>query len=393
MTLSYWQDVARPSSLHVDVAVVGGGLIGCATAYWLHVMAPGLKVAVLESGRLASGMSGRSAGLLLPGVLYDYLASDQTFDGRRARQRWQFMEENLKLLTTELDPGECGLEQRGVITVLGRGREEALLQRTVSRMRSDGVPVAPLTPEQTNERLGAEELGAGLYVPSGAVVDPVRLIRQLARQSAADVLEHHPVQHVYPTDDGAVLETPERRVVARKLVLAVGGDLTNLYPALKRYVRPIRGQMLATEPASSRWMPTPAYLHDPAYFLRQLADGTLMVGESYSRNRHVESEVDATTPAVQARLERHLHRHYPRARGLAIRRRWSGIMGCSPDRLPVVGRVPDVDGSYWAGGFTGEGLGYGMRLGQLLAELLTGTTHPEGFDTFSEDRFDPVPAH
>lgn len=67
-------------------------------------------------------------------------------------------------------------------------------------------------------------------------------------------------------------------------------------------------------------------------------------------------------------------------------------MSCSPDRLPVVGQVPDVEDSFWATGFTGEGLGYGMRLGQLLAELLTGTARPEGFDMFSEDRFDPVPA-
>jgi len=57
-------------------------------------------------------------------------------------------------------------------------------------------------------------------------------------------------------------------------------------------------------------------------------------------------------------------------------------MGFSPDGLPVVDQVPGLAGSYWAAGFTGHGMGYGFRMGRLLAELLLGR-RPEGYDLFA----------
>ncbi|MEO1077838.1 MAG: FAD-dependent oxidoreductase, partial [Bacteroidota bacterium] len=60
-TISLWQAHASSESPSdslpevVDVAVVGGGVAGCAVAYWLRQHAPGLRVALVERGALASG--------------------------------------------------------------------------------------------------------------------------------------------------------------------------------------------------------------------------------------------------------------------------------------------------------------------------------------------------
>lgn len=63
-------------------------------------------------------------------------------------------------------------------------------------------------------------------------------------------------------------------------------------------------------------------------------------------------------------------------------------MAFSPDGLPVVGPVPDHPEGVFATGFTGHGMGYGFRMGRLLAELVRGTDRPKWFDLFAASRFE-----
>src|SRR5690625_7913728 len=112
--------------------------------------------------------------------------------------------------------------------------------------------------------------------------------------------------------------------------------------------------MLATEPASLRCLQLPAYSHEGFYYVRQRADGVVLVGGA--RHLHMLEErgyAEQTTPALQADLERFIHQHFPQTRGLAVARRWSGVMGCSPDGLPGVGGVRHLSGGYCAERCTG----------------------------------------
>jgi gamma-glutamylputrescine oxidase len=185
-----------------------------------------------------------------------------------------------------------------------------------------------------------------------------------------------------------VLDTPVREVHAGQVVLALNAYLPRLLPSLRRYVKPIRAQMLSTAPLPPPWIHLPAYTHEGFYYFRQCPDGTILLGGA--RHLHLREEagyVDETTPALQADLEEYLRVHFPRAAGATIRSRWSGVMGYSPDFLPVVGTVPGIDGSYWVTGFSGHGLGYGFRFGRLMAELTLGVPHVEGFALFAAQRF------
>ena len=64
MTLSVWLD-NTPDKVQeeVDIVIIGGGIVGCGAAYWLS-RRKGLKVMLLESGRIAGGASGRNAEVL-----------------------------------------------------------------------------------------------------------------------------------------------------------------------------------------------------------------------------------------------------------------------------------------------------------------------------------------
>ena len=63
-------------------------------------------------------------------------------------------------------------------------------------------------------------------------------------------------------------------------------------------------------------------------------------------------------------------------------------MGFSPDGRPVVGRVPEHPEGVFATGFTGHGMGYGFRMGRLLADLVWANETPEALDLFAASRFE-----
>jgi glycine/D-amino acid oxidase-like deaminating enzyme len=231
-----------------------------------------------------------------------------------------------------------------------------------------------------------------LYLPSGAQLNPVLLVRHIAEESGANLLEHHPVLGIQRLRGQACIETRQRRIRAGQVVLALNAYLPQLYPSLKQYVRPVRAQMLASEPMPPRWLHVPAYTHEGYFYIRQTPDGSLLLGGARHLHRRTEmGYADITTPALQADLEQYMHTHFPQTRHLPVQRRWSGVMGFTPDGLPSFGAVPEQPGSLWAAGFNGHGMGYGFRFGRMLAELTLGYPRPDGADLFDAARFKPPP--
>lgn len=393
MTQSIWQRLTLEPEISCDVAIVGGGIIGCSTAYWLRQREPALQVCVVEAGRLAQGASGRNAGFLLQGTSTDYLSDIQRYGPKTARRLGYFTKENRRLIGSVLRHRAFQLEESGSLTVAGSREEDARLQGSVSRMRADGFPVAYISPTEVNQRLMSQGFGGGLFVSSGAMLQPVGLVRHIAERSGAQVLEQHRVLELCPSRGRIVVETGRRRIIASQVVLALNAYLPLLLPELSRFVRPVRAQMLCTAPLAERWLKIPIYSHEGYFYLRQLRDGTLVLGGGRHLHRDEERGYeDRTTAALQQDLEDYLHQHFPQTKDLPVRHRWSGVMGFSPDQLPVWGPVPELTGSFWAAGFTGHGMGYGFRFGQLLADITLGTTSGEFQRIFSQERFSAVPA-
>ncbi len=388
MTASIWQQAHRRRSISYDVAIVGGGIVGCATAYWLHQCDPALRIAILEAGSLGDGASGRNAGFVLLGTHQDYLTAIRSYGERIAHRLWQFTRENRRLLA-DLNGAAFDWKEQGTLTVAGDDEEDDRLRRALPYMRAAGIPVVYLGPSETSQRLNSHEFQGSLYVTSGAAIDPLRLVRHLAAESQADVLSHHRVTRMRQSAPGVEIQTPRIRIRAEQAVLAAGAYAPRIVPALQSYVRPVRAQMLATHATSDQRIPMPVYSHRGDYYIRQLGDGTILAGGG--RQNHRDTEVgyeDATTPAVQADIERYLHTHFPWTTSLRVQSRWSGTMGFSPDERPVVGIVPNMPAAVFATGFTGHGMGFGMRMGQLLAKTLRSDPRPKAFDLFAATRFE-----
>ena len=389
-TASPWQ---HPIEARADIVIVGGGIIGAATAFWLGRLAPERRALLLEARHMAHGASGRNAGFLLLGTHSDYASAVDTYGRDRAQRIWQFTRETYRHILDDVDNGQIGLETRGSVIAAGTAEEAERLRRSHHLLGEDGVESHWLESADAENETGLRGMHGALIVPEGGAIDPVRLVRQLVVASGTRVREGVAVGTIERAGEGTRLRLRAGgSLVADRVLLAPGPRLPELVPELADVVRPIRAQMLATA-SLPRLLSRPVYSHEGYFYLRQREDGRLFLGGARHLHRAEEvGFVDATTKALQADLERYLHQHVPGAQGAAIERRWSGIMGFSPNGLPILGDVPGVPGALYATGFTGHGMGYGVRFGLLAARRLLGLAD-EADDLFGDAaNLNPVPS-
>ncbi|MEM1270294.1 MAG: FAD-binding oxidoreductase, partial [Bacteroidota bacterium] len=318
-TTSIWQSevpplgVSRELPASADVVVVGAGLLGVSTAYWLKREDPNLDVVLLDAERVAHGASGRNAGFLLQGSASDARTDLERYGAKRMRRLWQLTRENAELIASELDPAAFDHRTRGSFTVAGDADEESRLRESGPLLHAFGVSATFLPADDLNRRLGSRQFYGGLWMPDNAEGHPAKLVRHIAERSSTAIVEDCRVLDIRPAGSSLVASTESgASIEAPRVVLAMNAYLPNVSPEFADTVRPVRAQMLSTEPVSLDRLPAPIYSHEGYFYLRQRADGRLVLGGARHLHRHEEvGYADTTTPALQADLEAYLAMHFP----------------------------------------------------------------------------------
>ncbi len=370
MTISHWHKGELGHGLTCDVAVVGGGIIGCSTAYWLKKCMPDKRVALIEAETLGYGATGRNAGFLLQGAAVDYVTDIERYGERRAALLWDFTLENRRLIEAELGPDRIALQSGGSLILAGSTEENQRLRETALLLQQKGEQVEYWDGDAVRKEIRGAGFDGGLMISSGARLNSMKLIREIAGRSGAVILEGHPVHEVESHQGGCIIHTSRREIHTEQVVLCMNAFLPQLMPEIATYVRPVRAQMLATD-AQPHWLNYPVYSHEGYYYIRQLDSGEILLGGA--RHLFVEEEVgyeDQTTPHLQEALLAYLAQHFSHLPAVSVRTRWSGVMGFTEDGLPIFAPLAGKSGCYWAAGFNGHGMGYGFRFGKLIAESL-----------------------
>ncbi|MFK7846098.1 MAG: NAD(P)/FAD-dependent oxidoreductase [Rhodothermales bacterium] len=380
MTLSHWQRSEQGTSVNCDIAVVGGGIVGTSSAYWIKKLGRQKRIALVEAKTIGYGASGRNAGFLLQGAAVDYATDIEKYGIENARLLWSFSQENRDLIASELDPAKIRFEGGGSLILAGSDAEDARLQKSAALLQGLGKNVTYWSAQEIRQKVKGDGFEGGLYVGSGARVHSQKLVREIAGLSGAIILENHPVFAVEQHAQGVKLITPSRTIIAEQVIFCLNAYLPQLFPETSAYVRPVRAQMLATNPQPN-WLDYPVYSHEGFYYVRQLKTGAILVGGA--RHLFAEEEVgyeDLTTSGLQGALKDYLMRSFPHLGNIISDYAWSGTMGFTSDGLPVISPLSSLPGCYWAAGFNGHGMGYGFRFGKLVAEVLN-------------DRIDEDPYH
>ena len=95
MSVSVWNDKNKGKKEY-DAVIIGGGIAGVSSAYWLKKKDPSLSIAILEKHKLASGATGRNAGFITCGSVEHFNRLVSSYGKLGAQEIWNFSEENLK---------------------------------------------------------------------------------------------------------------------------------------------------------------------------------------------------------------------------------------------------------------------------------------------------------
>ena len=180
---SFWarsQAPLNPSlteDLTVDVAIVGGGLTGLSSAYYLRELAPEQSVAVLEAKGCGNGASGRNGAMVLTMTADRFMnfRDDPQID----KQIYALTAANVRALA-ELSAStgiECDLDLVGTLQVCNSMADAEAARAYVQRAQSIGMPVEYWDEGRLQTAVGSEAYHGGFYDPCGGHVHPMKLVR------------------------------------------------------------------------------------------------------------------------------------------------------------------------------------------------------------------------
>jgi glycine/D-amino acid oxidase-like deaminating enzyme len=386
--LSFWHDslgadalVPRPAldgSTDADIAIVGGGLTGLWTAWYLLERDPGIRITILEKEVAGFGASGRNGGwcsALFPkstAALERRYGRDAALDQRRA----------MIATVDEVDRAaqaagvDCDYARGGTIAYARSPLQWRSAQAEVEEAADYGVDRLELWGPERVAAAGA--LGAS-WDPACARIHPAKLVRGLA-----DAVERRGVRIAEQTEvvrvDPGRVETARGTVTADRIVVATEGYTATLRQAHRRLL-PIYSLMIATDPLPDALWDELGIAHGQTFtdyrhlliYGQRTADNRFAFGGRGARYHWGSNlrESYERVPRVFERLRRTLRELFPAIGNVAITHSWGGPLGIPRDWHASANYDPATRIG-WAGGYVGDGLSTTNLAGRTLADLLTG---------------------
>ena len=321
---------------------------------------------VYEARQVASGASGRNGGFALRGGAMSYANARERLGAEAAKAYWRLTERYVDRM--EVLAGDA-LRRVGSLR-LADDEEFDDLRAEYEALREDGLDAEWL------DRLGPplDRLYRGaIRHPRDGSLQPARWVRRLAARAVAAGAKIVEESRVESLDD----------LDADRIVIATDGYTSGLVPELDKAIRPVRGQVIATEPIGQTLYPCPHYARRGFDYWQQTPDTRLFLGGRRDKTPNLEYTNDeATTTLIQEELRAfagELLGESPQ-----VSHGWAGIFGVTEDDLPLVGQVPGRDGVWVSAGYSGHGNVLGLACGELVGEAVLGRRKPE------LDLFDPA---
>jgi len=363
---------------HVQVAVLGGGFAGLATARGLQERGIA-SVAVLEAQTIGHGASGRNGGFVFGGYSRDAADLVSDLGLPTAREFYAHSREAVALIRSRIDRHAiaCDRQEGGALLVnwfRNSPHAERRLHDQARWLRENfGVVWDEIEPAQVREWLDTERYGGALLERDAFHFHPLKYSLGLARvieQAGGQVHEHSAVTAIDEAEGGGfVLRTAQDGTIrAEQVVVAGGAYLKALLPALTGARLPIATYVIATEPlpADLRPMRTPAAVYDTRFafdYYRALSDHRLLWGGRISIQEREPERIAELLRADMLKV-------FPQLAKVRIDHAWGGLMSYARHKMPQVGRL--APGLWFAQAFGGHGVAPTTAAGEWLADAISG---------------------
>ena len=375
-----------------DVVVIGGGIVGSASAYFLAKK--GFNVMLLEKNDIASGASGHNAGYVWTHT-------------RKPGPELALVNETNKMLPhlpEELDY-DFELRQTGGMIFFKTEDQAQVMKEFVDQRNKDGVTMKLLDKLEAREMapvLSDDVLGA-TFCPLDSLINPTlypQAFVHAARRLKARIRTGTKVISINTENDRVTgVKTTEGDIKSKFVVLAAGAWMTELVEKLGLTIPvfPMRLQMISTVPLEERllerclygpvsakqykmFQDLPSYKDDAfnadyewRYEMLILHGSNQMKSGHYIFGMPMDYPGMVTTPdtkGIGLSMEA-MHEDFPLLRSASFERAWASLLPFTIDSLPIIDFVPEFEGLFVNNGHP-FGNGGGPISGLLTAEMIAG---------------------
>ena len=368
-----------------DVAIIGGGLIGCASAYYLSLA--GANIILVERDRINHGASSQNSGSLHFQLEHRLISEKEGLSAKLehhvaltklAIEHWRNIEAELDTdLEVVMNGGLMVAESEDEITLL---RQKSVIEK------KQGLEVQLLDYGETHALAPylSDRIQAALYCPDEGHCNP-RLLTpayaKQARKNGATILAHATVSGLeycrgkwrIKVDAG---DDESASAIQADVVLNAGGAWAAEIGNLADITLPLHPVGLLMN-VTAKTMPVLPHLIQHVgkkLSLKQVEDGNILIGGGWPSElklkngkwlSHIAPRMDVETVRNNLQVAVGV---IPFIDKLHLIRSWTGVTTLAPDQLPVLGEVPGSPGFYVAAG--GSGFTYGLTFARLITELI-----------------------
>lgn len=409
-----------------DVIIVGGGIIGLTTAYYLYKN--GFKVSILERGRLGCEASRNNAGFIVPSMysplpleasianlikwilsrkspvwvsakelfnnwrwFMHFLTAKSNIDPEACRTIRKLCRDSLNEYTKLIDTYgiDCDLRKGCILEVYSDKGDFEEAKLFVGRLWSEGFNVKVLSNEEIYEiepELNRILVG-GLLYEEDLLVDSAKFINGLSKvikSLGIDICEHTEVTKILARNDIVSVYTGiATRLDARYVVISAGPWSIQLLKnlGLNLLMRPARGYTITLSKSSKR-LNNAIFIHDIHEVVLSRSDGAVKVSsilEFMGFNKDI--SVSKATWMVNSAAK-----YIPYIKELSIEDIWVGLRPCTADGIPVIGKIPGYDNIILATGHCRFGLTFSILTAKLITDILKGKAKSNILKIFSPMR-------
>jgi glycine/D-amino acid oxidase-like deaminating enzyme len=377
--------------MKTDVLVIGGGITGCALAYFLA--SNGARVTLVERHDLNTQASGSNAGSIHAQMDHDLFQDGREHHAQRAAPLALMLMAAIdcwKNIAAELD-ADFELEILGGLLVTDQPDYMRVLERKVAFERTLGLPAELLSKNELRSLAPyiSDVMVGGVYCPIEGEANSLLVAPGLAAAASrhgAEILIRTQILAISKDSGGFVAETSNGPIRADRVVNCAGAEVA----AVGRLVGaelPVFGepiQVNVTEPTDPLLRHLVYYAGD-RLTLKQSKRGALIIGGGWPAQYDPAGRLALRPESVRGNLRacRHV---VPQAGSVRVIRTWPAVVNCTPDDLPIIDELPGVPG-YFVGSFPGRGFTGGPITGRIIADMLLGKPQDLDIGPFSLRRF------
>ncbi|MDH4473586.1 MAG: FAD-binding oxidoreductase [Fluviicola sp.] len=372
--LSYWEKTALTEG--IDYAIVGGGIVGIATALHLREIYPNAKIVILERGYVSTGASTKNAGFACFGSVTeladDLKKMDETSVWNTVEMRWR----GLQRLHERFPDSVIDLQLKGSWDLIASDETKTVPELS-DQMQYFNAEIERITGFSScfsydttiAEKAGFNGINGGFHNKLEGEIHTGKLLAAsnlLLAKAGIICLFGVEVKTIQPGENEVLIETNYGELKSGKLAVTVNGFAQKLLNDQR--IQPARAQVIVSSKMPGFELPGTFHYQQGYYYFRSI-DNRLLLGGGRNLDFSGETTTEfENTSLIINTLEALMHNVILPGKDVTIDYKWSGIMGVGTEKKPLIEFIhPNVGIGVRMGGM---GVAIGSLVGEELAELL-----------------------